>query len=473
MCRAVAQELSLDPALVAGFVGSLPQPPASGFCGWCAAAGAGREGARGASCRGRPLPARLRLFRRRRPRRCHAPARRRLGNRTQTEACDFLTLLVRALRCAVLCCCAVLQGGQAWHRLRGCSSASTLPPCVRSLPSLSPRSRFLLPPPAALQYYGFSNGGSTEPPTCNLDESQAAQQPPPGGLLPFRDRRPLPPPPGLAPLRAELLAAEGPTLYSLFRSLTNAQLHTACAGDPAAELLLPPGFELVAVANASQAAGSPPLPLVYIAVREEAEEGPRQVLILCRPTVGPFEWSRDFQLNHVSGAAGAGCRAWGCYGAPRLLCVRCASAARLRVAACPLLLGLPAAAHLPCPRLPRLCRRKTRSWLACSPGPKLPRASVRCFSRCPVLHGGVEGSKAQPGVRSAPALARTVPPARPCAWPPTLPAPPTACRPGPWCSTPWTSWWWPRHRAAAAPSASTGPRRCSWEASLWGQRSQR
>lgn len=122
------------------------------------------------------------------------------------------------------------------------------------------------------------------------------QEVPPGQLSRLRDARPLPP--GAFPDPAALFAAEGETYNLLFRLLLNALAHSKCAANPAASLLLPPGWRLEAAANLSQG-GSPPLPLVY--VLSQAQRG--QLVFLARGTLSTYEWSLNAMYNQVSRAA--------------------------------------------------------------------------------------------------------------------------------------------------------------------------
>lgn len=85
--------------------------------------------------------------------------------------------------------------------------------------------------------------------------------------------------------------------------LLNAKAHTVCASNPAASLLLPPGWQLEAVANLTQGALAPPLPFVYVLTNPQQN----QLVFLARGISSSHEWGLNAMYNQV-GAAVCCCR---------------------------------------------------------------------------------------------------------------------------------------------------------------------
>lgn len=147
----------------------------------------------------------------------------------------------------------------------------------------------------SLLYYGLTSGGDLGARDCDPAKAAARQADSNWGSLPpqpLPDRRPLPPE---LPDVPAVYAQEGAAYWFLFQLARNAQTWAPCA--PAAGLgglALPPGWAVEGAANASQASG-PPLPMVYVLHNEATN----QVVLLLRPTAGPYEWSLNFAFNTV------------------------------------------------------------------------------------------------------------------------------------------------------------------------------
>lgn len=119
-----------------------------------------------------------------------------------------------------------------------------------------------------LLYFGLTGGGDTSPPECNATEAVAYQTMPVGGLTQLADARPLP----LAfPDPEEIFAVEGASYYFLYDLARNAQTYTPCGNDPSAKLVLPPGWELDRTADLTYPNG-PPLPIVFVLSNAETNQ---------------------------------------------------------------------------------------------------------------------------------------------------------------------------------------------------------
>lgn len=117
------------------------------------------------------------------------------------------------------------------------------------------------------------------------------QEVPPGSVSTLRDARPLPA--GALPDPAAVFAAEGEAYNLLFHMLLSATRYAPCASDPAASL--PPGWQLEAVANLTQAGQAPPLPFVYLLSNPQQN----QLAFLVRGTSSSHEWTLNAQYNQV------------------------------------------------------------------------------------------------------------------------------------------------------------------------------